>query len=646
VLEPRLAEHQARRAVLAERLGVELEAPGGAVVWLVERIGRWHDARARADGAAAALTEAQRQLTELSARATERVAAFTDGTAPLDASALAGVIADLEARQAAHRDAAGRLAQSDATLERAGREIAEANAARQALLARLGVAEAEVALLDPWCADHARFRQARERLQLAASLVAEKAARLAELPGHDAALLCDAEDVLATRLESARAEARGLAALHDRAVEIRTRIEQAKRSHAVEDALAEVERAEAALAAVRERDRRAALAAALLDFVRGATRDQHLPAVFHRARALFAQITHGRYRLDFDDGEPVAFRAFDTTTGTGHALGELSSASRIQLLLAVRLAFVEVQESGVRLPLLLDETLGNSDDARARAIMEAVLELAAAGRQIFYFTAQPDEVGKWRALLESRADVPHAVIDLAAARGLERRLDFSGLRIVAAPRAKIPAPEGLDHIEYGHRLGVPALGRHEGVEAAHLWYLLDEPDVLHEVLRTLGVARWGELRALLAYGNATLDAALIARTEARARALAHALDLCRLGHGRPVDRAALVASGAVTETFLDRLAELCAAVGGDARRLIEAIDQREVRGFRTKARDDLHDFLEEHGYLDAHESLDVEAIRTQTLVAAAADLAAGSLTPACVDGLLARLHAALPAAAV
>jgi hypothetical protein len=71
-----------------------------------------------------------------------------------------------------------------------------------------------------------------------------------------------------------------------------------------------------------------------------------------------------------------------------------------------------------------------------------------------------------------------------------------------------------------------------------------------------------------------------------------------------------------------------------------------VRGFRTKARDDLHDFFEEHGYLDAHESLDVEAIRTHTLVAAAADLAAGTLTPACVDGLLARLHAALPAAAV
>ena len=39
---------------------------------------------------------------------------------------------------------------------------------------------------------------------------------------------------------------------------------------------------------------------------------------------------------------------------------QLSSATRVQLMLAVRVAFVESQERRVALPLLLDETLGTA----------------------------------------------------------------------------------------------------------------------------------------------------------------------------------------------------------------------------------------------------------------------------------------------
>src|SRR5690606_19838647 len=109
------------------------------------------------------------------------------------------------------------------------------------------------------------------------------------------------------------------------------------------------------------------------------TRDQQLPDVFIRARQLFLRITNGAWRLDIGDGETPAFRAFHTVSGMGHALDELSTATRMQLLLAVRLAFVESQEKeqgGPRLPLLLDETLGTCDDARARAVMDSLLTLA------------------------------------------------------------------------------------------------------------------------------------------------------------------------------------------------------------------------------------------------------------------------------
>ena len=42
----------------------------------------------------------------------------------------------------------------------------------------------------------------------------------------------------------------------------------------------------------------------------------------------------------------------------------MSVGERVQLLLAVRIAFLE-QDERTRVPLLLDEVLGTSDDARA-----------------------------------------------------------------------------------------------------------------------------------------------------------------------------------------------------------------------------------------------------------------------------------------
>src|SRR5690606_1449114 len=98
------------------------------------------------------------------------------------------------------------------------------------------------------------------------------------------------------------------------------------------------------------------------------------PQVFHRARERFARMTHGAYRLELDDGEIPSFRAIDTATGEGKSLDQLSSGTRAQLLIAVRVAFVESIETGLRLPIILDEALANSDDVRADAIIQAVLD--------------------------------------------------------------------------------------------------------------------------------------------------------------------------------------------------------------------------------------------------------------------------------
>src|SRR5690606_36892234 len=130
------------------------------------------------------------------------------------------------------------------------------------------------------------------------------------------------------------------------------------------------------------------------------TREQGKPQVLKRASEIFSRITSGRYSLEVDP-QGTAFRAYDHKIGLGQRLDELSSGTRVQLILAVRLAFLEQQEVNVTMPLLADELLANSDDARAAAIIEALTEISRDGRQIIYFTAQQDEVQKWKAKLHN-----------------------------------------------------------------------------------------------------------------------------------------------------------------------------------------------------------------------------------------------------
>jgi hypothetical protein len=563
-----------------------------------------------------------------------------------DVAALAGALASLEERQKQFEIAAGQRALALEKRAAAASAIESLEAERAGVFATVGLEELELDIVDGWCAEHARFRAARDDHRVATAQREALADRLAGAPDADDSLLTSDESVLEEYAAGCRAEGEEAERLRDEATAIRTRIEDAKRAHDVEEALARVTACEDVLRAARAKDVRSALAEALVGYVQDATRDQHLPQVFHRARQHFARISYGRYELHFDGGDAPAFRALDTTTGAGHPLDELSSASRIQLLLAVRLAFVETQEQGVRLPLVLDETLGNSDDERAEAIMAALVELAAQGRQIFYFTAQPDEVGKWKGLVERVGGVPCSFVDLAAARRIERRLALPGIPVLGAPERVVPRPEGLTHAEYGAELGVPALDPFGTADAAHLWYLVEEPCALHHLLADLRVERWGALRLLVEHGAGSLvDAALFARVRSRARALDVALELGRVGRGRPVDRPEVEASGAISDTFMDAVIDLCRRSGGDARRVMEALERNEIERFRAAARERFRDFLEVNGHLDEREPVGHDELRARVLASVADDIDRGVLAMGDVDRLLERMVAPLADAA-
>ncbi len=421
---------------------------------------------------------------------------------------------------------------------------------------------------------------------------------------------------------------------------IDARLEQARNGNDVEYALASERQASDELRDARDNGERLVAGWVLADFVQTRTRDVDRPRVFHRARELFARITHGRYELGVDGTNPPHFRARDTVTGTGHALDELSSGTRLQLLLAVRVAFVEQQERGPMLPLILDETLGNSDEHRARAIIDATVQIAREGRQVLYLTAQHDEVRKWQSIMADCQDVEFALIDLAQVRGLS---DFERMPLEHPqpwPMPVVLAPNGHNRDSYGQLLRVPGIDLNEfDAGSIHLWHLIDDPSSLHKHL-CVQIETWGQLRTLSEYGGGIPnvdDPALVERCRARALVFATIAETWQVGRGRPVDRAVLIDSGAITGVFLDRATDLAESLSGNAAALMKAIEVGRLPRFHSTYLRRLQTYFEEHGYIDSTPPLNLNAARGRVYAAASPAVASGLLSFDWVNQMLSTL---------
>lgn len=628
-LVPRHAEMEARRAELVELLGVAPATDATAIAWMVERIGRWQNARETLAAARGALAALRARQTSVRDAITARLAPYA--TLPDEAgdAELRGATEALAQRERTYTEAREELRLAEHDHAAAVADRVRIAGEREAILARAGVGEDEIALLALWTECLPDHHDARQRETVAAAQLRSARAALESLPGFADRLVDAPEGELELDRAAAQSDAAELESLVEQANDIRRDVTRARAGRDVADALAAAREAESRLRDACRRDVEAAVGAGLVAFLQDATRDQQRPAVFIRAREIFLRITHGTWRLDLGDDDEPAFRAYHTGTKVGHALGELSSATRMQLLLAVRLAFVETQEreqGGARLPLLLDETLGTCDDARARTVVESVLALARDGRQLFYFTAQWDEVEKWHAAMAGQ-DVPVAIHRLDEIRA-GAHLHVERPPRSALPRPALPAPDGLTHAEYGRALGVPSIARDTGsASGAHLWHLTDDLPLLHHLLGQ-GIETWGSLESLVEYGGGALLAdfpGAFPRIRAAADALKAALRWSRLGRGRPVDRQALVESGAISDRFIDAIADLADDFHGDAARLVEHLAEGRVKYFRTNLADQLRDHLMEHGYMSEESPLAPEQIAARTMAAVAPELTAGLL---------------------
>src|SRR5699024_285771 len=154
-------------------------------------------------------------------------------------------------------------------------------------------------------------------------------------------------DTLTSKRDSAQQVADELPEIEAQLQEL-NRQEQAA-AHSVDREVALAERDSARLNRGKERQRvmERSVGDLLLSTVQQEPRDAALPIVFHRARELFAIITRGKYELQFESGPPPEFTALDTSTASTLTLDQLSSGTRVQLLMAIRLAFVEKDRKSV-----------------------------------------------------------------------------------------------------------------------------------------------------------------------------------------------------------------------------------------------------------------------------------------------------------
>ena len=598
-------ELETARERLRDRFDTEIDDDIELAV-TVERVERWQAADETVAGKQAALQEASDQVKTYREQFCATIKPYTTDaySYAVETSADAtAAVESLEQRQRDYENATQRLAEVDGSVAAAHEELDRFRAERESLFTERGLEPGDRERLAALCEQYTEYETAVEAKGTAETTLEN---RRSDLRGHDAY-----EEEIEERdrddLEDELDEKREIANRYDELLKDKTtlekEIEDAKASTEIADAVQERGEALQGLEEALEADVADAVTDTILEFVEAETVTSNQEPVFQRADDLLRRITDGQFELRLDDG---TFRAYDTGEQRRVDLNDLSSGTRVQVLLAVRVAFVEHREQETAPPLLLDETLAPFDDQRAETVLDTVIDLARAGRQVFYFTARHDERARWKTRLEA-SDVEYSLQQLTASDGHDPVTEPPAVE--TAGSINVPAPDGDDHLTYGKRLDVPTFDPRQGAASAPLWYVTEDSEVLYR-LRSAGIERWGHLRSLLEIGAVDGLLSESAREQVRRHgaALESFVEAYTVGRGEAVDRNVLEASGAVSNTFIDTVSELADNADGDPEEILDALP--DVSHFRQNNIEELREYFQQENYLDPRPTRPDEQIRS------------------------------------
>ena len=621
-------ELKRQRENWTKRFGVELGMDDAWLYLLAANLADWQHALSNVIATGAARSKVQNKYNTLLCAFNDDLSPYFDEQAS-DANHALQLVKLLEGRCSDYREAIQTIESAQELLVTTLNGITAAEDEYAEIFTKLSLDIGDKDTVLTWADQQDEYKNADREL-FSAGKQLERAENtlishpeLAELPREEIESQLVENEQLADTLKSVSVEIG----------KVKNAIEEAKRSHDLQIALAEKQESYDKLKDARENDYAAVVGAALIEYVKREAIDANRPQVFKRGRELLSEITRGQFELAFDDSvDPPEFLAKFCDEPIARELDTLSTAERIQLLLSVRLAFVEQREQVARLPLLMDETLANSDDERAGVIIESIIEIARLGRQVFYFTAQDDEVNKWLGALNV-ASVAHKLINLADVRH-KARAETHPLHTGKMPKRVTPRPKSLSYEEYGKVLDVPSFDPWgDNIAPVHLWHLLDDTSALYDCVKN-GIISWGQLRSVADSDGLSLfndGEPLYKRAQIVARALECAIHQWRIGRGRPVDRQALMDSSAVSRGFIDQLTEVAERCQHDAITLLRVLDTGEIPHWGKTKTHKLRQYLAESGYLDTRLRLSQDDIRVQALAAVAEDLREGLICQDQID---------------
>lgn len=630
------AQSESERREWRDRLKLDGLKPDAELVDLARALDQLRQARAEERAAAAGADEIGARADELLGKLAEVLTAHGEAS-PGDAAAAAAGIEQLVQRDAQFTTARSEEQQIKSDMARDGKDIAEHEQSIQRIYASAEIEPGDLHGLRSLVGRRQDFEDLRTK---STSLQSKNDLDSDALEKADEAALAQADEAALERTrERLSKSAATISELRDEIADINAEVKSAQSGHKITDL---IEARDAALAELRAHVDQAIFKSAgrvLVGEVAREHEEKRLPRVLARARELFATFTHHGYEIEVDsDKETARLTARDLRTGEGLGLEELSDGTRVQLLLAARIAYAEEAERGALLPLFLDEALDQSDPARYRAMVRSLGRAAAdAGRQIFYFTSDPADIERIQAALAEEQCPEARPIDLARIRGVAEGVRGPD-QLHVPEQATIPAPEGRSAEEYGAAIGATPLDPQRGADDQHLFHLLwDDLALLHGLLGDgiQWVGKWLGISAGSLADKWRARSEIAVELDPRAELLEGFCGLWNQGRGRPVDRDALAESGALSDHYLEAVLAIAAENRGDATRLIATLQPKNKarpKGLRANSVDALEQFLQERGYLDDRPVLDEEELHAKALAAPAA----AGLPDGCADQCIRR----------
>ncbi len=336
------------------------------------------------------------------------------------------------------------------------------------------------------------------------------------------------------------------------------------------------------------------------------------PEVLKRAGSYFEKFSLGSYAIDTvkRQGGAHRFCLFDRKRERPVFIEELSRGLELQLLLAVRLGYLEVHEKEqLRLPLFFDEVLCHVDDDRFSWIAKALIEVAQE-RQIFLFTCQRSTMYAWKKVAKENPGACIKFIDLEELQGQEKK-NRSGIQMPAKqPVARRPFPEE-PLAAYAKDLGLSGLNvLHKLVEQPS-WLVFQSAEELFQAL-SMKIKTVGHLLTILALHPKTFsDGEMI---QSKSALLEKFLGLSRVGNPPSIERHDLeiaINKGIFSSHFLDAV-DLCTdRVGRKGEALLNALKNKEVKRFQEKSIRALEEHLRDEGFIDLRRPFSEEEIRTE-----------------------------------